>query len=259
MSVKTAVVTGANRGLGFELVKQLAEKDFTTVFALCRGTSDQLTTLQSEKPSKITVVEDIDVSNDQVVEKLKAYFAMGDDLIPIHLLIHNAGAMGPPMPGLDFPAQAATQTLANVAMDTMRSCFEINTLGPLRVTQALLPNLEKAENAKNMIITSLVGSITDNSSGGLYAYRTSKAAVNMIGQCMAQDLKSKNIVVGLIHPGMVFTGFARSGENTERWPGQRDVEPSAKGVLDAIDAITMENTGAFLHGNYGEGVKPCPW
>jgi tubulin alpha len=117
---------------------------------------------------------------------------------------------------------------------------------------------------KVIIISSAIGSIEENGSGGHYGYRTSKAGVNMIGKSLAMDLKDDNICVGLIHPGYVLTGFdnAKRGQakpSEERNPGQRDVGPSATGVLQAIDKVTMETTGSFWHGNYGEGVKQLPW
>lgn len=261
--VKNAVVTGANRGLGFEIVRQLCERDeISKVYALCRKTSDMLSALESPK---VVIVEGIDPSSDEVMPKLKSYFKTGeDDMTAIHLLVHNAGAYGPQehFPSKDVALVA--QSLEIVTMHRVRSALEINTLGPLRVTQALLPNVRSGSpNAKIIIISSLMGSIGDNTSGGSYGYRSSKAAVNMIGKCLAEDLRKDSIPVSLIHPGMVLTGFgAKTDKNlTEehRWPGQRDVEPSVKGVLDAIDMTTMENTGAFLHGNYGEGVKPLAW
>ena len=101
-----------------------------------------------------------------------------------------------------------------------------------------------------------MGSIADNTSGGHYGYRAAKAAVNMIGKSLAQDLRLDGIVVGMIHPGFVKTGFDRT---TEKRPGQRNVDESVKGVLQAIAQVTMETTGCFLHGNYGDGVQTLPW
>jgi NAD(P)-dependent dehydrogenase (short-subunit alcohol dehydrogenase family) len=270
VSSMNAVVTGANRGLGLELVKQLCDKgDATsTIYALCRKTSEALSALASNSNEKVTIVEGIDVSNDDVTEKLQSVFP---PTIPIDLLIHNAGAFGPPE---NFPDEASiydSQTLESITMDRMRYAFELNTLGPLRVTQALLPNLKTAAAAasdtttKVIIVSSLMGSITDNTSGGIYGYRTAKAGVNMVGMSLAQDLKKDhtNIAVGLVHPGFVLTGFGgtdgKDHPEERRRPGQQDVGPSAKGVLDAVDAVNMANTGAFLHGNYGEGVKPLNW
>jgi NAD(P)-dependent dehydrogenase (short-subunit alcohol dehydrogenase family) len=262
-ATKNAVVTGANRGLGFEIVKQLCERDeIGKVYALCRKTSYMLSALESPK---VVVVEDIDVSSDEVMTKLKSYFRTDEsDMIPIDLLIHNAGSYGPPEDFANDAAVFKSQNLDTITMDRMRFALELNTLGPLRVTQALLPNVKSGgSDTKIIIITSLMGSITDNTSGGSYGYRTAKAGVNMIGKSMAEDLRSDKIAVSMIHPGMVLTGFGGTdGQDRpveKRWPGQKDVGPSVKGVLDAIDATTMENIGVFLHGNYGKGVKPLNW
>lgn len=287
------VITGANRGIGLELVKQICAESNNAgsssnsnktakIYALCRKTSDELTALAAEAEevydTKVIIVEDIDVSQDSVVEKLQTTFLSSDDgknpsvmMVPIDLLIHNAGAFGPPEKELTTDEEIfGSQSLTNITMDRMRYAFELNTLGPLRVTQALMSNLKKSSTSaepipkKVIIITSMMGSLSDNTSGGLYAYRTAKAAVNMVGASLAHDLKKEDIAaVGLIHPGAVMTGFGsvdgKKRPEEKRWPGQQDVEPSVRGVMEAIEAISMENTGAFLHGNYGNGVKPCPW
>ena len=118
---------------------------------------------------------------------------------PVDLLVHNAGAYGPPEKGVD--SIYATQTLANITAERMRFAFELNTIAPLILTQALLPNLEQAaaarEFSKVTIISSAMGSIAENGSGGHYGYRTAKAGVNMVGMSLSQDLKDKNIAVSM--------------------------------------------------------------
>lgn len=256
MAPKTVVVTGANRGLGLEIVRQLGQDSAVSkIYALCRKSSDKLNELASDK---VSIIPNIDVSRDDCVPILQTTFMTKDaQPIPIHTLIQNAGAYGPPE---SFPSSTemyASQTLDNITMDRMRFAFELNTLGPLRVTKALLPNLQADNGGKVIIISSLMGSIADNDSGGHYGYRAAKSAVNQVGKSLSVDLRPRKIAVGLVHPGYVFTGF--QGEGVEKQPGQHDVEPSAKGVLEAIESISMENTGSFLHGNYGEGVKPLAW
>lgn len=253
-------ITGANKGLGLELARQLlASKDTSKVYGLCRKSSPALDELAANSNGMLVVVDKMDVSNDGVVQQLQDFFK--DQ--PINLLIHNAGASGPPEKGVQDPSFLfESQSLANVTMDRMRFTFELNTLGPLRVTQALLPNLKKNASAarddntttKVIIISSAAGSISAVKEGGLYSYRTSKAAVNMIGKNIAGDLKEDGIAVGMIHPGTVDTGIinVRSSQH-------RDVDVSVKGILIAIDGITLDNTGAFVDANYGEGVKPIAW
>src|SRR5262245_28470849 len=130
----------------------------------------------------------------------------------------------------------------------LRYQFEVNALGPLRVTEALLPCL--GPGSKVAIITSRVGSLTDNTSGGLYGYRMSKAAANMAGVSLARDLKGRGIAVMLLHPGMVRTELTKgmAGELIEP-------EEAARGLLARIDELTLESTGSFRHAN-GEWL---PW
>ncbi|MEO1185360.1 MAG: SDR family NAD(P)-dependent oxidoreductase, partial [Cyanobacteria bacterium J06636_27] len=123
--------------------------------------------------------------------------------------------------------------------------FEVNAVGPLRLTKALLNNLKSG--SKIIMMTSRMGSIDDNTSGGSYGYRMSKVALSMAGKSLSEDLKSKNIPVAILHPGLVqtrMTGF--SGITTEE---------SVKGLLARIDKLNMENTGTFWHSN-GEIL---PW
>jgi NAD(P)-dependent dehydrogenase (short-subunit alcohol dehydrogenase family) len=159
-----------------------------------------------------------------------------------------------------------SQTLDNVTPERMLYSFQLNSMAPLFVTKALLPNLRKASshsnshspdytNSKVVIVSSLMGSIADNDSGGHYGYRAAKAAVNMVGKSLAANLAKDKFAVGMVHPGMVFTSFGAG----ERRPGHRNVDESVKGVLEAMDQVTMDNSGCFLHGNYGEGVKPLSW
>jgi len=123
--------------------------------------------------------------------------------------------------------------------------FRVNTLGPLRVTEALLDNL--AEGSKVAIVTSRVGSIEDNSSGGNYGYRASKAAVNMVGTNLKHDLMQRQIAVALLHPGLVATDMT-SGTGI-------DPADSARGLIQCIDDLDLANSGGFWH---AEGYE-LPW
>ena len=123
--------------------------------------------------------------------------------------------------------------------------FRVNTLGPLRITHALLDNLGKG--SKVVIITSRMGSVADNTSGGYYGYRVSKAGVNMIGMSLRHDLEPRGIAVALLHPGMVATGMT-GGQGI-------DVQQSAAGLIQRIDELDMSNSGSFWH---AEGYA-LPW
>lgn len=218
----TSVITGANRGIGLELVRQLhAHGD--QVIAICRNSSPELDALG------VRVEAGIDVSQAKDVAEL----ARRLDGARINLLINNAGIL-------------RGESLGALNFDSIEEQFEVNALGPLRVTAALTPLL--VDNAKVAIITSRMGSIADNSSGGYYGYRMSKAAVNAAGVSLARDLAARNIAVALIHPGMVATDMT----------GRNGIPPqdAARGVLARIDALKLETTGRFWHAGTGEEL---PW
>lgn len=128
----------------------------------------------------------------------------------------------------------------------MREQFEVNAIGPLRVTAALAPLLRGG--GKVAIITSRMGSIADNGSGGYYGYRMSKAAVNAAGMSLARDLKGRGVAVALIHPGMVATEMT----------GRNGIAPAeaAAGVITRIDELTLATSGKFIHAGTGEEL---PW
>jgi NAD(P)-dependent dehydrogenase (short-subunit alcohol dehydrogenase family) len=142
--------------------------------------------------------------------------------------------------------------LENNRLDTLdaesvRRQFEVNALAPLRLSQALLPNLPPG--SKLVLMTSRMGSIDDNTSGGSYGYRMSKVALNMAGRSLAIDLKPRGIAVAILHPGLVRTrmiNFNPQGISTEQ---------AVQGLLARIDALTLETSGTFWHAN-GELL---PW
>lgn len=202
-------IAGANRGLGLEICKQLSEGGtYSSVYALCRKTSDELTQLATDSSNKVKIVENIELTKDTAASAVQEAFHTNNNkdsssLIPIHLLIHNAGAYGPPESFAGNVADGyASQSLQNITAERMRFAFELNTVAPLMLTQALVPNLEAASTGndgpgKVAIVSSAMGSIEDNGSGGHYGYRASKAAVNMVGMSLTHDLKDKNIAVSL--------------------------------------------------------------
>jgi NAD(P)-dependent dehydrogenase (short-subunit alcohol dehydrogenase family) len=215
------LVTGCNRGIGLQIVKQLTERG-DSVIGVCRETSDDL------QASGATVVSGIDVSDGTSMPALKK--AVGDRRIDV--LINNAGIL-------------RRDSLGEMDYDGMIEQFRVNTLGPLRVTEALLDNL--AEGSKVAIVSSRVGSIEDNSSGGNYGYRASKAAVNMVGTNLKHDLLSREIAVALLHPGLVATDMT----------GGVGISPadSARGLIQCIDDLDLANSGGFWH---AEGYE-LPW
>ena len=220
--MKNILVTGANRGIGLELCRQLHAQG-ENVIAVCRTNSNELEQLN------IKTITDIDVTDSHSLAQLKQH--LNDT--KIDLLINNAGIL-------------ASNTLGEIDYQTVMQQYLVNAIGPLKVTEALLPLLDKG--SKVAIITSRMGSMADNDSGGQYGYRMSKAAVNMAGTSLAVDLKPKGIAVALLHPGYVRTDM--TGGN-----GLVDTSHSAKGLLARIDELNLENSGTFWH---AEGEQ-LPW
>jgi NAD(P)-dependent dehydrogenase (short-subunit alcohol dehydrogenase family) len=218
-----SIVTGANRGIGLALATLLKQRG-GTVLATCRQASASLNALGVE------IVEAVEVTEDAGIEKLTR--VVGGRTVD--LLINNAGVMVWPDP------------LAELDVAGVRRQFEINALGPLRVTAALRGRLGRG--AKIGLITSRMGSIDDNGSGGAYGYRMSKAALNMAGKSLAVDLKPAGVAVALLHPGMVRTEMTGSH-------GQVEPLDAARGLLARLDELTLETTGGFWHAN-GERL---PW
>jgi NAD(P)-dependent dehydrogenase (short-subunit alcohol dehydrogenase family) len=217
----TVLITGANRGIGLQLAKQFAERG-DDVIAACREASDELTALG------VQVIAGVDVGSAASVEKLRQ--EIGDQGIDI--LINNAGIL-------------LRDAFGAIDYELMMEQFRINTLGPLRVTEALSNNLKNG--SKVAIITSRVGSIDDNQSGGNWGYRASKTAVNMIGTNLKHELLPRGIAVALLHPGLVATDMT----------GGAGIAPadSARGLLQRIDELTLETSGGFWH---AEGYA-LPW
>lgn len=219
--MSTFVITGANRGIGLELARQRAEGH--DVIAVCRTPSAELEALG------VRVEAGIDVTDDGAPAEL-ARRLEGTD---VDVLINNAGIL-------------RRETLEALDVDSIRAQFEVNALGPLRVSAALVPRMSRG--SKIAIVTSRMGSIADNTSGSRYGYRMSKAAVNMAGVSLAHDVSSRGIAVALLHPGFV---------QTEMTGGAGNIGPAeaAAQLHERIEGLTLETSGTFWHAN-GEVL---PW
>ena len=217
----TVLITGCNRGIGLQLAAQLKGRG-DDIIAACRSASPALTGLGVE------IIEGIDVADGESVAELKRQ--LGDRQLDI--LINNAGIL-------------LRDEFGAIDYDDMLQQYRVNTLGPLRVTEALRDNL--SEGGKVIIITSRVGSIADNSSGNYYGYRASKTAVNQIGTNLMHELRPRGIAVALLHPGLVATEMT----------GGQGVTPehSAQGLINRIDDLSIETSGGFWH---AEGDR-LPW
>ncbi|HEY9771460.1 MAG TPA: SDR family oxidoreductase [Coleofasciculaceae cyanobacterium] len=220
---KTYLVTGTNRGIGLEYCRQLKAQG-NQVIAVCRSPSTELENLG------VKIEVNVDLTSESAVRDLVKRL----DGKKIDVLINNAGIV-------------ERVSLANLDFESIRRQFEVNAIAPLRLTSALLPNL--ASGSKVVLMTSRMGSINDNTSGGSYGYRMSKVALSMAGKSLAHDLKHQGIAVAVLHPGLVktrMTGFTDSGITTET---------SVKGLLARIEELNLNNTGTFWHAN-GEIL---PW
>ena len=217
----TVLITGANRGIGLALSRQLAERG-DEVIALCRSTSPDL---QKLGVRTFTGVDVIDAAALRRVGR-----ELGDTRIDV--LINNAGIF-------------TNETFDNLDIDRIRENFEINALGALQVTRALQGHLHQG--AKIVLITSRMGSIADNESGSYYGYRMAKAALNMAGVNLAHDFRDRGISVAILHPGLVATEMT----------GRMGIPPaeSAAGLIARIDELELRDSGGFWHAN-GERL---PW
>jgi NAD(P)-dependent dehydrogenase (short-subunit alcohol dehydrogenase family) len=219
---RTALVTGANRGIGLSLCRRLKQKG-RQVIAVCRRSSPALDALG------VRVEAGVDVTSDDAV----ALLARQLEGVALDELVCNAGIL-------------RDDDLAGVDLDEVRAQLEVNALGPLRTVKALRKNLRRG--GKVALITSRMGSIGDNGSGGYYGYRMSKAALNAAGMSLARDLAPAGVSVAILHPGYVRTDM------TER-SGNIDPDDAAAQLVDRIDALAPESSGTFWHAN----GQVLPW
>ncbi len=220
----TILITGASRGIGFELARQYSAAG-DQVLASCRspGSADALAELASN--SSVTVVE-MDVSLPESIAAAAAQ--VGDSVIDV--VINNAGVVG-----------GAKQSLPDIDFEEWAEAFNVNTMAPLRVAMAFKENLKKSANPKVLTVTSQLGASTWPM-GGMYGYSTSKAAVNKVMQILAMDWKDDGIVVGLVHPGYVKTDMGGPGADITP-------EESAGGIRNVIEGLNAENSGSFYKWN----------
>ncbi len=223
--MKNILVTGANRGIGLELVAQLAGRG-EQVLAACRVTSAELDALAAKG---VRVETGVDMTSDASARSL------GERLREVDLdwLILNAGTL-------------EVGGLEDLDAESLKRQYDVNAVGPLRVVKALLPNLKKG--SKIGLVSSRVGSVADNTSGGMYGYRMSKSAMNMAGKCLALDLAPRGVSVVVLHPGFIRTRM--TGGNGNDGP-----DVAARGLIARMDTLGPATSGRFFHAN-GEEL---PW
>ena len=219
---KTVVITGANRGIGLAMTKIFKSEGYN-VYGICRNTSTELEQLG------INVVNDVDVATSAGIANMKKALTG----VSIDVLICNAGIL-------------RDESLSDLNLDTIREQFEVNAIAPLNIVDTLQSNL--VEGSKVAMITSRMGSIADNGSGGRYGYRMSKAALNAAAMSLSKDLSSQGVSVGIYHPGYVQTDMVNNS-------GDISANEAASRIIGLIDSLSLEETGVFKHSN-GELL---PW
>lgn len=225
----TCLVTGASRGIGLEFAKQYAAEGWS-VIATCRRPEQAPALSQLQGDIR---VESLDVSDFARIEALGRKL----DRLPIDLVLNNAGIFGPritPYDSVDYGAWA----------EVMR----VNVMAPLKMSAVFAANLARSKLRMTVAITSLMGSVGDNTSGGSYVYRSSKAALHAVMRSLAIDLRSKQIIVCVINPGWVRTDMGGSA-------APLDAFESVAGMRDVIGRLTMRDSGSF----YNYDGDELPW
>ena len=219
----TVLVTGANRGIGLEYCRQLSVRG-DDVIAVCREAGPELESLG------IRIEAGIELTDSSAIDELmsRLHHQSLDGAILNAGILHSTG-------------------LNDLDADAIRQQFEVNALAPLRLASVLTRHLSSG--SWIALMTSRMGSIADNTSGGSYGYRMSKAALNMAGRSLAVDLKPKGIAVAILHPGLVATRMINFN------PKGISPQQSVEGLLKRIDGLTLETSGSFWHAN-GEEL---PW
>ena len=232
--MKTLLITGASRGIGLEFCTQYAAEGWR-VLACCRdpGKADALSKLAAQYPEQIKLYA-LDVTNQAQIEQLAQ--SLADETID--LLINNAGV---------FPS-SDKRGFGHTDYAEWMAAFNINTMAPLKMAEAFVNQIARSKLKRIVTITSQMGSIDDNTSGGSYLYRSSKAAANMVVKSLAVDLKEKGITSVAFNPGWVKTDMG--GPNA-----MIPVEQSVADMRKVIAGLTLADTGKFI-GNDGVVI---PW
>lgn len=236
---KRVAITGANRGIGLALAKELKAQGGSLV-AICRSSSDELEALNPEE-----IITGVDVTSDEQCETIASQIKGG----PIDILVNNAGYFYEPVEMID-----------SLNFKEQLKMIDICALGPLRVSANLFNNGLLKEGSSIAMITSQGGSVswrtTQNPTGGDYGHHMSKSAANMMSVLLSQEFKGKDIAVGILHPGFNKTGMTAKYEEIWEIEGAVDASVGAKRVFYEIGKINMDTTGKFI--NCEDGLE-IPW
>ncbi|MAM87356.1 MAG: short-chain dehydrogenase [unclassified Hahellaceae] len=229
--MSSVLITGANRGIGLEFAKQYLEEG-ATVLACCRDpeSADELSALARQHDA-LTIFK-LDVTQaDQIGELAASLVGTALDV-----LINNAGVYGPK--GMDF---------SDINEQDWLDVLSVNSIAPFMVARALLPQLKNGKLKKIAVVSSKMGSVAENSSGGSYLYRSSKSAVNQVVKSLAHDLKDGGLRVVALHPGWVQTDMGGP-------QALITTEESVKGLRKVIAELDDDRSGEFFA--YNGAVVP---
>tara|TARA_B110000008_G_scaffold272719_1_gene305849 strand:- start:656 stop:1342 length:687 start_codon:yes stop_codon:yes gene_type:complete len=219
--MSTVLITGANRGLGYEFVKQYSENGFE-VLACCRNINNAKELKELAETSNKIKVYELDVGNVKAIKSLSQQLQNEK----IDVLINNAGIY-------------RSSTVGNINYDEWIESFKVNTIAPYQIVENFLNQIINSDLKKVVSITSKMGSIDDNTSGGSYIYRSSKTALNSMMRSLTHDLKNQGIATLTLHPGWVRTDMGGPG-------GWIDSFESVQGMIKQIDKLTLDNSGTYL-------------
>ena len=226
----TLLITGTNRGIGLEMVRQYAQQSDNRIFATARQTSPELTALIDQHPAQITFIP-LEVTDQAQIENVVAEISRATSSLDI--LINNAGMR---------PDKQTRDLLPTVTPESMLEAFTTNSIAPLMITRSLLPLLQKAPQPRVINVSTQVGSMQWKVGGGSYGYASSKAALNMVTRCLAADLREMNIMVITLHPGWVQTDMG--GEEAPLTP-----QESVAQIINLVGHLTLEDSGKFYKWN----------
>ena len=219
--MSTVLITGANRGLGYEFVKQYSENGFE-VLACCRNKNNAKELKELAETSNKIKVYELDVGNVKAIKSLSQQLQNEK----IDVLINNAGIY-------------RSSTVGNINYDEWIESFKVNTIAPYQIVENFLNQIINSDLKKVVSITSKMGSIDDNTSGGSYIYRSSKTALNSMMRCLTHDLKNQGVATLTLHPGWVRTDMGGPG-------GWIDSFESVQGMIKQIDKLTIDDSGNYL-------------
>jgi NAD(P)-dependent dehydrogenase (short-subunit alcohol dehydrogenase family) len=217
----TVLITGTSRGLGLEFTKQYAEAGWQ-VYACCRSPEKSLALQSLVKTHSNIIPTALDVMHFDEIDRVASQLSG----VTIDLLINNAGV---------YPESR----LGDVDYQDWERAFKINGIAPFKMIDAFLPNIMSSQLKKVATLSSKMGSIDDNGSGGSYIYRSTKTAVNMVMKSLSIDLSNHGIAIVTLHPGWVQTDMG--GPN-----GLISAQTSVRGLRDVIEQLSMETTGKFI-------------